>query len=332
MTTRAEEIIKSLREHADRNTDAPLMQDAADVIQRLAEICEDAEWWLTTVPDSAAIRARLMAAVFGKPDPAGNPLPVVLVAVPETKVEEMEEAVRLTEVGEYLYNNAFSYGDGYSQPREFSISWEWSQSSPDEYGQGVLLAESTKWHRAHAEDGVLTEATKLRSHLRSLKDRAEKAEAERDEALSRKSKAVAYLKKKWRRLLAQRDEARAERDEASRVSASLAQSLNTSAEAGMKAVKRAWEAEYRASELEAERDAALAKVKEIGVVAIKESTSLVGSIAVQVANVRRAQEALETVRDHFDGNRSDKDWIETERVVRATLETLRHIGDQLKGT
>jgi hypothetical protein len=79
---------------------------------------------------------------------------------------DLEEAIRLCEVGEYLYSaRAYSYGDGYTEPREYGIDWQWQQSKPGEYGQGVLLAEAVKWHEAQAADGFVTEAAKLRAAL-----------------------------------------------------------------------------------------------------------------------------------------------------------------------
>lgn len=83
--------------------------------------------------------------------------------------DDLEEAVRLAEVGEYLYSRAYSYGDGYTEPREWGIDWQWQQSKPDEYGQGQLLAESTAWHAQQNEDGAVTEATKLRARLATLR-------------------------------------------------------------------------------------------------------------------------------------------------------------------
>ena len=81
---------------------------------------------------------------------------------------DLEEALRLAEVGEFLYNEcAYAYGDGYSEPREYGIEWQWVQSKPDEYGQGQLLAASTRWQSEQAEDGITTEATKLRAALAS---------------------------------------------------------------------------------------------------------------------------------------------------------------------
>lgn len=82
----------------------------------------------------------------------------------------LEEAIRLAEIGEYLYNRSYSYGDGHDEPREFGIEWQWQQSKPDEFGQGALLAEAVKWHSEMAEDGIVTEATKLRSALSPTSD------------------------------------------------------------------------------------------------------------------------------------------------------------------
>lgn len=91
-------------------------------------------------------------------------------AVVET---DLEEAIRLCEVGEYLYSaRAYSYGDGYTEPREYGIEWQWQQSKPNEFGQGVLLAEVAKWHADRAEDGIVTEATKLRAMSAALASQA----------------------------------------------------------------------------------------------------------------------------------------------------------------
>ena len=78
---------------------------------------------------------------------------------------KLEEAIRLAEIGEYLYNRSYSYGNGYDEPREFGIEWQWQQSKPNEFGHGALLAEAVKWHSDMAEDGISTEATKLRASL-----------------------------------------------------------------------------------------------------------------------------------------------------------------------
>lgn len=82
---------------------------------------------------------------------------------------EIEEAVHLAEIGEYLYNRSYTYGDGNTEPREFGIEWQWQQSKPNEFGQGALLAEAVKWHSDMAEDGITTEATKLRNAIESHK-------------------------------------------------------------------------------------------------------------------------------------------------------------------
>lgn len=79
------------------------------------------------------------------------------------RVADLEEAVRLAEVGEYLFNaRRYSYGDGYTEPREMGIDWQWQQSAPDQYGEGMLIAAATKWHDQQSEDGIITEARKLR--------------------------------------------------------------------------------------------------------------------------------------------------------------------------
>lgn len=100
----------------------------------------------------AALNAHLAATIS---PPAGS-----------GEVERLEEAVRLAEVGEYLFNACrYSGGDGYTEPREMGIEWQWQQSAPDQYGEGMLLAAATKWHDEQAEDGTVTEARKLRESL-----------------------------------------------------------------------------------------------------------------------------------------------------------------------
>ena len=77
-----------------------------------------------------------------------------------------EEAVRLAEVGEYLFNACrYSGGNGYTEPREMGIDWQWQQCAPEQYGEGMLIAATTKWHDEQAEDGIVTEARKLRQAL-----------------------------------------------------------------------------------------------------------------------------------------------------------------------
>jgi len=96
---------------------------------------------------------------------------------------DLEEALRLAEVGEFLYSAcAYSYGDGYTEPREYGVEWQWQQSKPDEYGQGHLLASAVKWHSERAEDGIATEAAKLRATLESLSRQLNEAEAKIGEA------------------------------------------------------------------------------------------------------------------------------------------------------
>jgi len=94
------------------------------------------------------------------------------------KSKAMEEAIRYAEIGEYLYSAcAYSHGDGYTEPREYGIEWQWQQSKPDEYGQGTLLAASTAWHNEQAADGSPTEATKLRAALSASNPAKEGGEA-----------------------------------------------------------------------------------------------------------------------------------------------------------
>ncbi|MFG1302663.1 hypothetical protein V5F34_00790 [Xanthobacter autotrophicus] len=98
-------------------------------------------------------RAMLAAAPAAPPAESGE-------------VDGLEEAARLAEVGEYLFSACrYSGGDGYTEPREMGIEWQWQQSAPDQYGEGMLLAAATKWHDEQAEDGIVTEARKLRAAL-----------------------------------------------------------------------------------------------------------------------------------------------------------------------
>jgi hypothetical protein len=95
-------------------------------------------------------------------------------------VERLEEAVRLVEVGEYLYDaKSYSHGDGYSEPREYGIEWHWQQSQPNEYGQGVLLAEANRWHDEMLADSEMqTEARKLRTTIAEAADYITRLEAD----------------------------------------------------------------------------------------------------------------------------------------------------------
>lgn len=89
--------------------------------------------------------------------------------VQAASAKAVEEALRLAEIGEYLYNRSYSYGDGRTEPREYGIEWQWQQSKPDEFGEGVLLAEAVRWHGEMSEDGIVTEASKLRFTVEALK-------------------------------------------------------------------------------------------------------------------------------------------------------------------
>lgn len=104
-----------------------------------------------------------------------------LSSLPQVGVsEEMEEALRLAEIGEYLYNaRAYSYGDGQTEPREYGIEWQWQQSAPGEYGQGILLSEAARWHEQQAEDGFVTETSKLRAALSSQQEEAAPVDGDR---------------------------------------------------------------------------------------------------------------------------------------------------------
>ena len=99
-----------------------------------------------------------------------------------SEVVEVEEALRRAEIGDYLYNCAYQYGDGQSDPREFGIEWHWQQSKPNEFGQGVLLAEAVAWHECMSEDGAETEAYKLRAFIRTLQSENEALRAAGEEA------------------------------------------------------------------------------------------------------------------------------------------------------
>lgn len=84
---------------------------------------------------------------------------------------DLEEALRLAEVGEYLYDaKSFKAGDGYHEPREFSINWEWQQHKPDTYGEGALLAEAVAWHEEMRAEGIETQAYRLRRSLAAAPD------------------------------------------------------------------------------------------------------------------------------------------------------------------
>ena len=132
---------------------------------------------MTTLPEEAVKAAdRAIADIIGKHSnvstealaraaiDAGAPF----LAPHKMNCADLEEAIRLAEIGEYLYNRSYSYGDGYSEPREYGIEWQWQQTKPNEFGQGALLGEAVRWHKEQAEDGVITEASKLRRALRIL--------------------------------------------------------------------------------------------------------------------------------------------------------------------
>lgn len=126
---------------------------AMQIAGRDAILSEDDTLDLSTDDARAAYKAMYAAS---PPAPAAEVEPVA----------DLEEAIRLAEVGEYLYSSrAYSYGDGYTEPREYGIDWQWQQSKPGEYGQGRLLADAVKWHEEQAEDGTTTEAAKLRAYL-----------------------------------------------------------------------------------------------------------------------------------------------------------------------
>lgn len=127
---------------------------------------------LASAHDSAGLRAAFSDLIYRKrhvltaPDLADELLSLLPVGV--GGAEGLEEALRLAEIGEYLFDRAHRYGDGQTDPREFCISWDWQQSKPNEFGEGILLAEAVKWHEGLREDGVLSEAYKLRAALGCL--------------------------------------------------------------------------------------------------------------------------------------------------------------------
>jgi hypothetical protein len=49
------------------------LRDAARTIDQLTDACHAAEWWLSTLPGTEKIRARLRAAIAGTADPAKPP-------------------------------------------------------------------------------------------------------------------------------------------------------------------------------------------------------------------------------------------------------------------
>lgn len=132
------------------------------VSSRLIEAAKAVEaWWLEVgmkrFTGAPYAMFALRSALVSPPAPVAE----VGAAVPD-----LEEAIRLAEVGEYLFSaKAYSYGDGHTEPREYGIEWQWQQSAPNTFGQGILLAEATAWHEQMAADGIVTEASKLRAVL-----------------------------------------------------------------------------------------------------------------------------------------------------------------------
>lgn len=139
------------------------MSHDPELIERCAKaLCDNMDeqqgLWSELGPKGQEEFRSLVRAVL---DEAAKPAP----GGPKMR-EDFEEAVLLAEIGEFLYSaRAYSYGNGQTEPREYGIDWQWQQSKPDEYGQGVLLAEATKWHDEQAEGGAITEARKLRAAL-----------------------------------------------------------------------------------------------------------------------------------------------------------------------
>lgn len=91
------------------------------------------------------------------------------------EVERLREALGavlpFAEVGEYLTESCtYSYGDGYTQPYEYGIDWQWQQSSPDlTHGPFALQADVDAWIKDQTESAKEDEVECV---LESVKARA----------------------------------------------------------------------------------------------------------------------------------------------------------------
>lgn len=66
--------------------------------------------------------------------------------------EALKEVLRDAELGNFLRERcAYSYGNGYSEPREYSIAWEWQQRTPND-SSGAALAEQIAEHFANVAE------------------------------------------------------------------------------------------------------------------------------------------------------------------------------------
>lgn len=150
-----------------------MAQALGEVLVAVGMVRADA--WLTGPELLLAAETYTQAASDGSAPPVGLGEDMESQSCPSAHVADatatetpcdLEEAVRLAEIGEYLFDaKSFAAGDGYHEPRELSINWEWQQHKPDTYGEGALLAEATAWHASMAEDGVETQASRLRKML-----------------------------------------------------------------------------------------------------------------------------------------------------------------------
>lgn len=88
----------------------------------------------------------------------------------EQRVEKLEGALAdvlpYAERGAYLSEKcAFEYGDGYTQPYELTISWEWQQSKPYTGGWGALRSDTEAWVSELRESEADVAVVRARSAL-----------------------------------------------------------------------------------------------------------------------------------------------------------------------
>lgn len=92
------------------------------------------------------------------------------VASDAKRMGEMREALEGVlpdaELGAFLRDRCSSeYGDGYTQPFELTIQWDWQQSKPYTGGWGALQDDVDQWLAELREDGVETAASRARAAL-----------------------------------------------------------------------------------------------------------------------------------------------------------------------
>lgn len=138
--------------------------------------------------------------VHPDPNPSAHVAPQGSATATEALCD-LEEAIRLAEIGEYLYDaKAFVAGDGHHEPREFSINWEWQQHKPNTFGEGALLAEATAWHNEMCETGIETQAARLRRVLNTLSSEApsQKSEAQPSASAPATDEPLPAPQSEWR--------------------------------------------------------------------------------------------------------------------------------------